>query len=73
MVKCYVDNSNGYNFKFISFYTIIYDGNDNHIATEYSRKENVTEDPIEMEFRIKNVDFNTEYKWVTYTCGILNQ
>lgn len=73
LVKYYVDNSNGYNFKFISFYTIIYDGNDNHIATEYSRKENVTEDPIEMEFRIKNVDFNTEYKWVTYTCGILNQ
>lgn len=72
VAKAYIHNPNGLNFKFISIYTIIYDGNDNYISTDYSRKENLIGDTIEMEFRIKNVQFDTDYKWVTYTLGMLN-
>lgn len=68
----YIQNPNNLNFKLISIYTIIYDQDDNYISTEYSRKENEIGDSIEMEFRIENVQFDKDYKWVTYTFGILN-
>lgn len=68
----YIQNPNNLNFKLISIYTIIYDQDDNYISTEYSRKENVIGESIEMEFRIENVQFDKDYKWVTYTFGILN-